>query len=54
MSDLINLKRRILDISHKHKLGHLGSCLSAVEVINEIYNTKKKMICLYYRVGILD
>ena len=42
MGDLINLKKRILDISYKRKLGHLGSCLSAVEVINEIYNTKKE------------
>lgn len=34
------LKRRILDISYKHKLSHLGSCLTAVDIIDEIY---KKM-----------
>ena len=36
-----NLKRRILDISYKHKLSHLGSCLSALDIIQDIYNTKK-------------
>ena len=42
MSELIDLKKRILDISYKRKLGHLGSCLSAVEVIKEIYDTKQE------------
>lgn len=35
------LKRRILEISYKHKLSHLGSCLTAVDIIKEIYDTKK-------------
>tara|TARA_Y100001973_G_C5208104_1_gene343164 strand:+ start:448 stop:1101 length:654 start_codon:yes stop_codon:yes gene_type:complete len=42
MNNLIKLKKRILDISHQRKLGHIGSCLSALEVIDEIYNTKKE------------
>lgn len=42
MSELIKLKRRIIEISHKRNLGHIGSCLSAVEIIKEIYDTKKE------------
>ena len=37
-----DLKRRILEISHRYKLSHLGSCLTAVDIIDEIYQTKKK------------
>lgn len=36
-----DLKRRILDISYKYKLSHLGSCLTAVDIIEEIFNQKK-------------
>lgn len=36
------LKRRILDLSYKHKLSHIGSCLSAVDTIDKIYSVKKK------------
>lgn len=36
-----DLKRRILDISYKNKLSHLGSCLTAIDIIEEIYQTKK-------------
>ena len=35
-----SLKKRILDISYKHKLSHLGSYFSSVDIINEIYETK--------------
>ena len=35
------LKKRILDIAYKHKLSHLGSYLSAVDIVDEIYKTKK-------------
>ncbi len=35
------LRRRILEISHKHGLSHLGSCLSAVDIIDTIYAVKK-------------
>lgn len=36
-----DLKRRIIEISYKHKLSHLGSCLTAVDIIKEIYDIKK-------------
>jgi len=34
------LKRRIIDISFAHKLSHLGSCLTAVDIITDIYKAK--------------
>ena len=37
---MVDLKKRILDIAYKHKLSHLGSYLSAVDIIDEIYSTK--------------
>ncbi len=36
-----DLKKRIIDISYKYRLSHLGSCLSAVDIIDEIYKVKK-------------
>lgn len=36
-----DLKRRIIEISYKHKQAHLGSCLTAVDIIKQIYDTKK-------------
>lgn len=33
-------RRRILEISYKLKLSHLGSCLSSVDLINAIYQVK--------------
>lgn len=36
-----HLKRRIIDISYKHKLSHIGSCLTAVDIIKQIYDIKK-------------
>ena len=35
------LKRRIVEVSYKLKLGHIGSCLTAVDIIKEIYDTKR-------------
>ena len=35
------LKKRILDISYKKKLSHIGSCLNAVGVIESMYSSKK-------------
>lgn len=35
------LKQRILDISFDHQLSHLGSNLSAVDIIDEIYTQKR-------------
>lgn len=36
-----DLKRRIIEISYKHNLSHLGSCITAVDIISEIYDQKK-------------
>tara|TARA_Y100000114_G_C11686414_1_gene291282 strand:+ start:231 stop:839 length:609 start_codon:yes stop_codon:yes gene_type:complete len=36
------LKKRILEIAYKNKLSHLGSYLSAVDIIDEIYSKKDK------------
>ncbi len=38
----MNLKRRIIDIAYKHKLGHLGSYLSSVDIIDGIYANMTK------------
>ena len=38
---LNKLKQRILEISFEHQLSHLGSCISAVEIIDEIYRKKQ-------------
>lgn len=40
--DSKQLKKRILDISYKHKLSHIGSCLVAIDVLDRIYSVKKK------------
>ncbi len=37
----IELKKRIIEISYKLRLGHIGSCLTAVDIIEEIYKIKK-------------
>lgn len=37
---MVDLKKRLIEIAYKHKLGHLGSYLSALEIIDSIY---KKM-----------
>jgi transketolase len=36
-----SLEKRIIDISYKEKIGHLSSNLNAVNIIDEIYQTKK-------------
>jgi len=35
------IENRILEISKKHGLSHLGSCLTAVKIIEEIYEEKQ-------------
>lgn len=35
-----DLKRRIIDISYRHKLSHIGSCLTAVDIIKAVYDQK--------------
>ena len=34
------LERRIIDISYQERIGHLSSNLNAVNIIDEIYQTK--------------
>jgi len=34
---MVNLKKRIVEIAYKNKLSHLGSYLSSVEIIDEIF-----------------
>lgn len=34
----MDLKKRIAEIAYKHKLGHLGSYFSSVDIIDEIYS----------------
>lgn len=36
-----HLHERIIEISKKHGLSHLGSCLTAVDIIDGIYQVKK-------------
>jgi len=37
---MVDLKKRILEIAHKHKLSHLGSYFSSLGIIDEIYSKK--------------
>lgn len=37
---LNDLERRIIDISYKNKLSHIGSCLTSVNLIDYVYTTK--------------
>ena len=34
---MVDLKKRIAEIAYKHKLGHLGSYFSSVDIIDRIY-----------------
>lgn len=36
----MNTKERILQISYENKLSHLGSCMSALDIIESIYDVK--------------
>jgi len=40
MGKLSKLKKRILEIAYKNKLSHLGSYLSSVDIIDNIYSKK--------------
>ena len=39
---MIDLKKQIVKIAFKHKLSHLGSYLSSVDIIDEIYSKMNK------------
>lgn len=36
------LRKRIIELSHKSNFSHLGSCLSAIDLIDAIYKVKKR------------
>lgn len=38
----LNLKRRILQISHKYRLSHLGSYFSSIDILDKIYSKLEK------------
>jgi transketolase len=35
------LERRVLELSYRHGLSHLGSCLTCVGLIDKVYSTKR-------------
>lgn len=39
---MVDLKKRIIEIAYKHKLGHLGSYLSSVGIVDEIFSKMDK------------
>ena len=39
---MVKLKKRIAEIAYKHKLGHLGSYLSSVGIVDEIFSKMDK------------
>ena len=42
INDINNsLHKRIFEISYKYKLSHIGSCITAVDIIDEIFKIKK-------------
>jgi len=41
MSKTVELQKRIVDITYQERLSHLSSTLSALPIIEEIYNVKK-------------
>lgn len=42
MTMLNELEKRIIDISFKHKLSHIGSCLSTVNYLDKVYKIKNR------------
>lgn len=39
--ELSKLEKRVIEISYKYKLGHIGSCLSTVRIIDQLFLVKK-------------
>lgn len=39
---LNELEKRIIDLSYKHKLSHIGSCLSTINYLDKTYKVKDK------------
>ena len=38
----MDLKKRIAEIAFKHRLGHLGSYLSSVDIVDEMFSKMEK------------
>lgn len=36
------MEKRIVELTYKHRLSHLGSCLTALPILKHIYTTKKQ------------
>lgn len=41
-SQQVKLRRTLLEVSHRQKLSHLGSCLSSLDIIAAVYSIKDK------------
>ena len=39
---MVDLKKRIVEIAYKYRLGHLGSYLSSIEIVDEIFSKMDK------------
>ena len=39
---VMDLKKRIAEIAFKHRLGHLGSYLSSVDIVDEMFSKMEK------------
>ena len=37
-----SLEKRVIDLSYKHRLSHIGSCITALPIIHNIYALKEK------------
>lgn len=42
LSSLSKLRKRVLELSFKHNLGHIGSCLTMLPILYKIYSTKEE------------
>lgn len=38
---MLETEKRVIELAHKHKLSHLSSCLTSVDVIDKIYSVKQ-------------
>ena len=35
------MEHRVIELLYKHKLGHLGSCLTMIPILDYVYSVKK-------------
>ncbi len=42
----MDLRKRILELSYKHKLSHIGSCLTALPILQDMFDTKPDKVVL--------